>query len=212
MRFDRARGRSHRRVQCNDGARKAVDGEAEGLARCSMMNAIARDDRSRGAWMKRVLITGMSGTGKSSVILELAARGYRAYDLDTPEWSQWVDAAASDTLTPAEGKDWVWREDRVRELLSKPGDGTLFVGGCAENMKRLFPLIDTMILLSAPVETIMLRLAARSRGGYGNTADEWRKVSELIRTIEPLLRESAHHEIDTRGPVAATVDEILRVA
>jgi predicted ATPase len=45
--------------------------------------------------MKRVLITGMSGTGKSSVIQELAARGYRAHDLDTPEWSEWIDADPS---------------------------------------------------------------------------------------------------------------------
>jgi shikimate kinase len=162
--------------------------------------------------MKRVLITGMSGTGKSSVIQELAARGYRAYDLDTPEWSQWVDAAASDALTPAEGKDWVWREDRVRRLLATPEDGALFVSGCADNMGSLYPLIDTVILLSAPVETIMERLAARSPGGYGNSAGERRKVSELISTIEPLLRVSAHHEIDTRAPVPATVDEILRVA
>jgi broad-specificity NMP kinase len=86
--------------------------------------------------MKRVLITGMSGTGKSSVIQELAARGYRAHDLDTNEWSQWIDAAPSDALTPAEGKDWVWREDRVRELLSTSEAGTLFISGCAENMGR----------------------------------------------------------------------------
>ena len=30
--------------------------------------------------MKRVLVTGMSGTGKSSLLGELAARGYRAKD------------------------------------------------------------------------------------------------------------------------------------
>ena len=34
--------------------------------------------------MKRVLITGMSGTGKSAVIQELASRGYPAHDLDSP--------------------------------------------------------------------------------------------------------------------------------
>jgi dephospho-CoA kinase len=32
--------------------------------------------------VKRVLITGMSGTGKSTVIAELAARGYNAADTD----------------------------------------------------------------------------------------------------------------------------------
>ena len=35
--------------------------------------------------MKRVLLTGMSGTGKSTVINELAARGYKAVDTDDVE-------------------------------------------------------------------------------------------------------------------------------
>lgn len=160
--------------------------------------------------MKRVLITGMSGAGKSAVIRELAARGYRAHDLDTPDWSEWVDADPSDALTPADGKDWVWREDRVRALLSEPSGGTLFVSGCAENMDRLFPLIDLVILLSAPTATIMERLEARSTDGYGHAAEQREKVAHLISTIEPLLRESADCEIDTSGSLHATVDEVLR--
>ena len=162
--------------------------------------------------MKRVLITGMSGTGKSAVIQELASRGYPAYDLDTPEWSEWIDAIPSDGLTPVQGKDWVWRENRVRELLSGPEEGTLFISGCAENMGRLFPLIDCIILLSAPVETIVERLETRAPGGYGRVAEQRRKVVDLISTVEPLLRESADLEIDTRKPVAATVDEILQIS
>ena len=54
--------------------------------------------------MKRILITGMSGTGKSAVIVELMRRGYRAIDLDTPEWSHWIDAAPDDDLTPRDGR------------------------------------------------------------------------------------------------------------
>ncbi len=160
--------------------------------------------------MKRVLITGMSGTGKSAAIQELAARGHSAYDLDTPEWSQWIEADPSDELTPAKARDWIWREDRVRALLSQPMERTLFISGCAENMNRLFPLIDTIILLSAPLATIMERLAARLPDGYGHAAEARRKVADLISTVEPLLRDSADHEIDTRQPIAATVDDILR--
>jgi shikimate kinase len=160
--------------------------------------------------MTRVLITGMSGTGKSSVIQELAARGHRAFDLDTPEWSEWIDTDPSDVLTPTRGRDWVWREDRVRALLSAPRDGTLFIGGCAENMGRLSPWIDTVILLSAPVATIMERLLTRS-AGYGRLAEERQKVHDLISTIEPLLRTSADYEIDTARPIPGTVDEILRI-
>jgi shikimate kinase len=78
-------------------------------------------------------------------------------------------------------------------------------------MKQLFPLIDAVILLSAPVATIMERLAIRSPGSYGHVAEERRKVTDLISTIEPLLRKSADYEIDTTRPIHATVDEILRI-
>jgi hypothetical protein len=37
--------------------------------------------------VKRILLAGMSGTGKPTLIGELAARGYRAIDMDEPEWS-----------------------------------------------------------------------------------------------------------------------------
>jgi len=37
--------------------------------------------------VKRVLVTGMSGTGKSSVVRELAARGFKAVDTDDG-WSE----------------------------------------------------------------------------------------------------------------------------
>jgi shikimate kinase len=161
--------------------------------------------------MKRVLITGMSGTGKSAVIQELTARGYQAQDLDTPEWSEWINADPSDVLTPSQGRDWIWREERVRALLSGSGDGTLFISGCAENMGQFFPLIDIVILLSAPVATLMERLAARPVGSYGHAAEERAKVAGLTSTIEPLLRRSADREIDTRSPIHATVDEVLRL-
>jgi shikimate kinase len=157
----------------------------------------------------KVLITGMSGTGKTAVTAELQARGFTAIDLDTPDWSHWVDAAPTDGLTPAEGQDWVWQENRVRALLSAPHEGALFISGCAENMHRFYPLIDRIVLLSAPIETIMARLEKRSTDGYGHTPEERARIAGLIANIEPLLSEAAHHEIDTSGSVGETVDRIL---
>jgi hypothetical protein len=72
-------------------------------------------------------------------------------------------------------------------------------------------MIDVIVLLSAPVATIMARLAMRS-GGYGQIAEERNKVCHLTSTIEPLLRKSAHYEIETTRSVTATVDEILRIS
>ena len=70
-------------------------------------------------------------------------------------------------------------------------------------------MIDTIVLLSAPVDTLMHRLAKRTAKGYGHSAEERSKFAELVETIEPLLRQSAHHEIDTTRPVGETVTDIL---
>jgi len=40
--------------------------------------------------MARVLVTGMSGTGKSSALTELGLLGYRVVDTDDPGWTDWV--------------------------------------------------------------------------------------------------------------------------
>jgi broad-specificity NMP kinase len=88
--------------------------------------------------MKRVLLTGMSGTGKSSIIDRLVALGYRAVDLDAPRWSAYDETV-----------DWIWREDRVRTLFDGESDDLLFVSGCATNQVRFPCRLRSIILLSA---------------------------------------------------------------
>ena len=75
----------------------------------------------------------MSGTGKSTVIAELAARGYRAVDADEDGYSEIV-RVPDDELTGLDpGQDWVWREDRIRALLDDEAGGVLFLSGCSPN-------------------------------------------------------------------------------
>ena len=82
--------------------------------------------------MKRILLTGMSGTGKSTVIDELAARGYKAVDLDQPGWSEY-----------APDGEWVWSEARVKELLISENSEMLFVSGCAINRGNSIPILTS---------------------------------------------------------------------
>ena len=163
--------------------------------------------------MKRILLTGMSGTGKSTVIVELVSRGYKAIDLDRDEFSEWVSIDPdSDPLTPEPGKDWVWREERVQQLLSMEDTDILFVSGCAENMRLFFPQFDHVILLSASPEIITERLVTRTNNSFGKQPDQLARVLTLQQTVEPLLRKAATHEIDTSAPLDDVAGKVLRIA
>jgi hypothetical protein len=94
----------------------------------------------------------MSGTGKSTVIRELAARGYKAIDAGEPGWSEMVDAPGHPGISAsAPGRDWLWREDRIQRLLSTEDAEILFLSGCAPNQGKFYPQFDHIVLLSAPV-------------------------------------------------------------
>jgi len=156
----------------------------------------------------------MSGTGKSTIITELAARGYKAVDADCDEFSHWVEVIGnSDAFgSPVEvNRDWVWREDRIQDLLSTEDTDVLFLSGCAENMPKFFPQFDHVILLSAPADVIVERLRARTNNPYGKRPDEIARVLGLVESLEPLLRRAAGHEIDTSAPLDDVVASVLRI-
>lgn len=165
--------------------------------------------------MKRILLTGISGTGKSTLIGELAARGYKAVDLDDDAFSEWV-AVTDDSDTPGTPvephRDWVWHEDRVQALLSTEDADVLFVSGTSKNMGKFLPQFSQVVLLTAPADLIVERLRTRTNNPYGKRPDEVARVLRLLETVEPLLRRAADHEIDSSRPMADVVAAVLRLA
>jgi dephospho-CoA kinase len=164
--------------------------------------------------VKRVLLTGMSGTGKSTVISELAARGYKAVDADCDEFSEWVEVEGDEGApgSPVESnRDWVWRADRIQTLLSTEDADVLFLSGCAPNMGKFLPQFDHVVLLSAPTPVIIERLRTRTNNSYGKQPDEVVRVLALVATVEPLLRKAAGHEIDTSAALDEVVTSVLRL-
>ncbi len=157
-----------------------------------------------------MLLTGMSGTGKSTLIRALAAGGYKAVDLDEPGWSELVRLPGAPGISAAApGYDWVWREDRVHELLSTEDAGVLFVSGCAPNQGQFYPRFDQVVLLSAPLPLLLERLATRTTNTYGKDPAEVAMVIHNTRAVEPRLRRSASLEVDTSAPIAQVLETLL---
>jgi shikimate kinase len=147
----------------------------------------------------RVLLTGMSGTGKSSVVRELRRRGFTACDADDDGYAE-----------PDAGGAWRWRSAKVSQLLADTAGELLFFAGCSEEQTRFE--WDLEVLLTAPEAVIVERLAGRATNSFGKTAAERERILTDLQEVEPLLRRSADVVIDTTQPIGRVVDRLLLAA
>ena len=101
--------------------------------------------------MKRVLLTGMSGVGKSTVAERLAELGYKVVETDHGGFSV-VD----------ERGDQHWDVDRIRQLLATEDVDVLFVVGSDDAQVLFYPNFDHIVLLSTSRDVMVERLASRT--------------------------------------------------
>ena len=153
------------------------------------------------AGVRRILVTGMSGTGKSTALEALRRGGFEAVDTDEPGWSEWSD----------EDGGYLWDEERIAELLDRDRGVTLFVSGTVSNQGRFYPRFDAVVLLSAPVDVLLARVAARTTNDYGKAEAERAEILANLAEVEPLLRATCTHELDATQPLAEVVAELERI-
>jgi dephospho-CoA kinase len=140
----------------------------------------------------------MSGVGKSSALAALARHGFAVVDTDEPGWAAWS----------AEEDGYLWREDRMADLLARDRDVTLYVSGTVSNQRRFYPSFDAVVLLSAPAEVLLDRLETRTTNDYGKTDEQRALILEQLQVVEPLLRATCTHEIDASRPLDAVVAQL----
>jgi dephospho-CoA kinase len=139
----------------------------------------------------------MSGTGKSTLTLELRRRGYAAYDADDDGFTE-----------PRPDGAWGWWVQPIRELLDTYEDGLVFFAGCSEEQTQV--RFDFTVLLTAPEDVIRERLQSRMTNAFGKTPAELDLVLFALRDVEPRLREIADVIVETTAPVPAVADLVLQ--
>lgn len=151
--------------------------------------------------MRKVLVTGMSGTGKSTALAELARRGFEVVDTDVGGWSEWSDADGG----------YVWREDLIAELLARDEGPTLYVSGTVSNQGRFYSSFHAVVLLSAPADVLLRRIETRTSNDFGKDDAERAAILSDLAEVEPLLRAGCTHELDATRPVEEVVDRLIEI-
>lgn len=142
--------------------------------------------------MTHILITGISGTGKSTVGDILRQRGYDVIETDDPGWCVPEDGDATQP-----DHEWIWDEGRIIDLITSHTDQHLFVIGCRQNQGRFYDKLDHIVVLTAPLEVMLDRVDSRMSNPFGKDLDQRATIEATKSEVEPLLVRGATLVLDS---------------
>jgi broad-specificity NMP kinase len=164
----------------------------------------------------KYLITGVAGTGKSTIAKELRKRGYAAYDTEEG-FSYYIEKDTGERCaypsTPSQ--EWYDKHERVFDekvlmnLFKKHQDEPLFIASITANQAKYYPQFDKIFLLNASDDIITHRLGTRTGNYFGRHPLDLQRVIGRHQQFDDELKALGAVEIDTTKPIEAVVEQIL---
>ena len=166
----------------------------------------------------KILITGIAGTGKSTIVKALNERGVVAIDLhDVPGLFFWQDKKTKERVeyTPVHSADWFDGVERLcdipqlKELLARD-ENIVMAGTGGDSQTEYLPLFDKVLLLQCDPDILVHRMQTRTnKSGYGKTKAEQDNNVEWQKEFDPELISLGAIPINTAGKLDDVVDTII---
>lgn len=170
----------------------------------------------------KVLLTGVAGTGKSTIIKALNDKRIVSLDLhDIPGLFFWQNKQTKEKAqyAPVESKDWFDTVDRLcdvprlKEILSQYNNVIAAGTTSGSNQEEFLSLFDKIILLQADPETLVRRMQTRTnKSGYGKTKVEQDDNIEWQKEFDPKILSYGAIPISTEGDIADVLDKIVELS
>ncbi|GAF63214.1 hypothetical protein BTS2_0105 [Bacillus sp. TS-2] len=152
-----------------------------------------------------LFITGMSGTGKSTVLEKLSLMGFQTIDTDYFNYSISVYQKERDE------HEWLWDEDKIERLLKESRKTPLIISGTVSNQGKFYGYFNEVICLTSSLETILYRVSKRTNNSYGKIERERDEITANYHQFNEIIKRSASMVIDTdMMNVEDTVNSIVR--
>jgi len=166
----------------------------------------------------RYYITGVCGTGKSTIAEELNKRGILAIDQDSKEYGfcNWKHNQTKEKVEFEygigkeflEAHDWYCDIEKLKETLNSI-EGIVFVCGVTANQDQYLDLFDKVFLLQCPVEVFTKRIDTRDTNHFGKHISEKEHILDWYQELEERLINKGAIVINSDAPVNAIADVIL---
>lgn len=175
---------------------------------------------SNGYMNGSILVTGVAGSGKSTVCRELRRRGYSAYDIEnTAGLFTFVNKSTGKAAEdygyddPAWFERHVWMCDRekLQSLMLANQHGPAFYCGIAGNLDDLLDLFDSVFLLRVGEDTLRRRLSGRRADDFGRSRAIQNWLLSWKEEWEDRMRQLGAQLIDADRDIGEVVDEIIGI-
>lgn len=154
----------------------------------------------------KIYVTGISGTGKTSIVQKLNERGIKAVDVDD-ELCEWTNKDTLEEVKWAPGRDDAWYEahewtcdiDRLGQILAEYTD--VVIAGAAANQDKYLSFFDKVYFLNGDLKLLIARIQSRTDNDFGKHPTEQRRMAEW--------QDQYVREMGDRGATALDVSEPL---
>lgn len=165
-----------------------------------------------------IWVTGVSGSGKSSVCEALRTRDHLAVDADWDGFSQWVHRLTAEPVVdppypvpPGWLNNFAWRvkPEAVESLAANLGSGVGFLCGGFENEDDVWHFFDRVVCLVVDEGTLRDRLATRTANQFGKHPDQLRAALRWRLVVQERFRTRGAVQIDATQPLEVVVAEVV---
>jgi gluconate kinase len=167
------------------------------------------------------LVTGVAGSGKTTIAAELTKRGYDARNMDAIEGlCSWVDLSTGQSdpnfkrdsaADWVDRYDWLWDETQLIRLLNETSD--TFFCGSSGNQDQFYSQFGKIFLLEMDDQLIRDRVLRNKRDhSYGRMPGELEAILGYYEKFQDKAKSSGATIIDVRKPITEIVGIIVAEA
>ena len=170
--------------------------------------------------MNKIYITGISGTGKTTIAEELKKLGYHTISIDeTAGLCSWRNRNTDERITGhvelnkefTDTHKWICDMELLKEHMGTDSE-IVFVLGMASNRDEIASLFDKVLLLQCKPEIFLHRLNTRTNNSFGKDESIQNDMLEWYESFENKMLKNGAISVNTDRSIDEVVDDVINKA